>query len=237
MDFLPEGYESLRTEKNYLQLSKLKDGDTKLRIVMKPIAGWIDWVDKKPIRYRPNEKPRKSHNPEQPLKAFWACYVWDYSKEDLFVLEITQKTIQKTLVDLGSDPDWGDLTSFDVKIKKEGSGMETKYALTAIPHKPISEQIKQALKDNPVRLEALFEGGDPWLDLDDTPVWETKPGVITDAQYQALLDCIGSDSDAIQRTCERLDINSLKLIPVDKYPAIYNWAQGKRQAAYLEASC
>jgi hypothetical protein len=47
--------------------------------------------------------------------------------------------------------------------------METKYFITPMPHKPLSDKIVEAMKMRPVRLEALYEGGDPWNDasLDD----------------------------------------------------------------------
>ncbi len=48
--FLPEGYEISKKEKKYWKLSEMKDGDNRLRIVMKPIVGWLDWNEKKPVR-------------------------------------------------------------------------------------------------------------------------------------------------------------------------------------------
>ena len=163
--FLPEGYESLKTEKAYWKMSQMKEGDNKLRIVAQPIAGWLDWHDKKPMRYRPSNKPSKPFDAEKPIKSFWTCYVWDYAREGLYVLEITQSSIQKALTLIAKDEDWGDFTKYDVKITKEGTGKETRYSLTPLPHKPLSAKIEEALKRSPVRLEALYEGGDPWTDL------------------------------------------------------------------------
>ena len=50
MDYLPEGFETLATEKSYINLSKLPEGEYRFRIVKRPIGGWIDWKDKKPYR-------------------------------------------------------------------------------------------------------------------------------------------------------------------------------------------
>jgi hypothetical protein len=163
--FLPKGYESLKTEKSYWKMSQMKEGDNRLRIVIQPIAGWIDWQDKKPVRYQPEKKPAKSFNSEKPAKAFWSCYVWDYAREALFILEITQMSILKALTLLGKDENWGDFTKYDVKINKEGSGKDTRYSLTPLPHKSFGPKIEEALKRSPVRLEALYDGGDPWTDL------------------------------------------------------------------------
>ena len=175
-NYLPKGDENLKTGKAYLKLSQLADGENKLRFVQQPIAGWIDWNDKKPVRSRPEAKPKKSFDPEKPFKAFWAAYVWDYRNRGLYVLEITQGGVLNDLRTFVKDEDWGDLTTYDIKITKKGSGIETKYTVTPLPHKPLALPIAQALKDYPVRLEALYEGGDPWNDLegDYAPIVEVQ---------------------------------------------------------------
>lgn len=164
--FLPIGYESLRTEKAYWKMSQMKDGDNRLRILGQPIAGWVDWIDNKPVRYRPDGRPPKAHDPEKPVRAFWAMHVWDYAREGLFILEITQSSILKALAALGNDEDWGDFTKFDIKVTKTGTGKDTRYQLTPLPHKPLAAKIMDAVKSQPVRLEALYEGRDPWKDFD-----------------------------------------------------------------------
>lgn len=165
MDFLPQGFEELKTDKSYINLSKLPEGEHKFRIVMKPICGWEDWKDNKPYRFRPEEKPSSSFDPNKPAKGFWSCYVWDYAREGLFIMNVTQIAIIKTLVSLAKDEDWGDFTQYDIKITKEGNSQQTKYIVNPVPHKPLNEKIKQALEARPVNLEALFDGGDPWSDF------------------------------------------------------------------------
>lgn len=161
-DFLPLGFEELETKKAYTRLSQFRDGENRIRIVMRPIAGWLDWNGNKPVRTRPNEKPKASVNPDKPLKAFWTMYIWDYQLEKLFVLEITQGGVLKALTTLAKDQDWGDLTGYDLKIKKEGSGKDTRYTVTPLPHKDLAPNVLESLKASPVYLEALYEGKDPW---------------------------------------------------------------------------
>lgn len=165
MEFLPEGYNSLTSKKAYWKPSEMKEGENKLRIVQRPIAGWIDWKDKKPYRYRPEDKPLNSFDPEKPMKAFWNCYVWDYTRQALFILEISQQSIINSLVTFAKDEDWGDFMQYDIKIVKEGTGKETKYEVMPLPHKPLPAGAVLALEQRPVNLEALYEGKDPWTDL------------------------------------------------------------------------
>lgn len=168
MSYLPDGFEKLNTKKNYWKLSQMQEGENKFRIVSKPIAGWIDWKDNRPLRFRPDAKPKTPVDPLRPIKAFWDLYVWDYAREDLYILEITQANVIKQLMTFASDKDWGDFTKYDLKLKKEGTGMETKYFLTPMPHKPLTDKISAAMRNRPVRLEALYESGDPWNDLEET---------------------------------------------------------------------
>ena len=163
---LPPGCEHLKIEKPYINLGKLAEGEYRFRIVQRPIAGWIDWKDKKPMRFRPDAKPKAPIDPEKPIKSFWALHVWDYSKEALHIMEVTQNSIKKALEMLALNEDWGDLTTFDFKIKKEGSGMDTAYSVIPIPPKPMAQHVIDAILDNPVRLEALYDGLDPWTDLE-----------------------------------------------------------------------
>jgi len=169
MDFLPENYESAVKQKSYWKMSEMQPGDNRFRIVQRPIAGWLDWKDARPHRFPPNQKPLKPFDPTKEIKAFWSCYVWDYIRKDLFVLEITQATVIKSLIHLAKDEEWGDFTLYDLKLKKEGSGQQTKYMLSPLPPKPLSDEIKLALKAKPVILEALYHGGDPWD-------WAAQPG-------------------------------------------------------------
>lgn len=169
MDFLPTDFEKLSTQKRYLKLSQFKEGESKIRIVSKPIAGWVDWQDNKPFRYRPTEKPSCSFDEDKPLKAFWALYIWDYERQDLFILEITQMSVIKAIEKCAKDPDWGDFTQYDFKISKKGSNKETRYDLTPVPHREMSAECSARLLESPVRLSALYEGKDPWSDLIEAP--------------------------------------------------------------------
>lgn len=179
-------------------MSQMKEGENRLRIVSQPIAGWIDWIDNKPMRYPPEDKPAKPFNAEKPIRAFWDLYVWDYAREGLFILEITQMSVLKALMKVAKDEDWGDFTKYDIKIAKEGNGKETRYSLTPLPHKPLSAKIEEAMKKSPVRLEALYEGGDPWTDLAPSKV---------DIHTGEILQ--GEKASPLQRLKEHLEGESL----------------------------
>jgi hypothetical protein len=216
---LPIGFEKLKTEKPYVKISKLSDGEHKFRIVSRPIAGWIDWLDNKPYRYRPDAKPGHSFDPSKKIKSFWVLHVWDYTQEGLYVMEITQIGVIKALENYALNEDWGDLTSFDFKIKKEGSGMDTEYTVIPVPHKPISDKIKKAIASTKIRLEALYEGKDPWTDLEETASVATpKREELTKEQVGILDEYLEKidDMDYLDELCEFLKVDALQAMnPTD----------------------
>jgi hypothetical protein len=224
---LPSGYEKLKTEKPYINLGKLPEGEHRFRIVSRPIAGWIDWKDRKPYRFTPENKPATSFDPEKPMKAFWAMYVWDYAKEALFIMEITQSGIRKSLENYAMNEDWGDLTSYDIKIKKEGSGMETKYDVIPVPPKPLSKAIKEIVAATPIRLEALYEGKDPWIDLEPSEARVNDPEELSEEQM-AKLDAaiLEIDDENVEKfICKRAQVDSIYGIPKAKFDGVMEYLQ------------
>jgi hypothetical protein len=161
MNFLPEDYQAPKpVSQNYF---KLQDGENRVRILSRPVIGWEDWtLDRKPVRFRMNEKPAKSIDAKKPVKHFWAFVVWNVNQEEIQLMQITQATIRSSLEALSKDNDWGSPFEYDIKIFKKGEKMETEYTVNPVPHKPVSAYIIQAFKDKPINLSALFTDEDPF---------------------------------------------------------------------------
>ena len=214
-------FDGLVSDKKYM---KLKDGENRFRIVTDPISGWVDWKDKKPYRYRLDDKPKASFDVAFPMKPFLACYVWDYEKKDLFILELTQVSILKALRSLCESEDWGEFTAYDIKIKREGAGQQVKYVVEPVPPKPMAPGISDALQSAPVRLEALYEGKDPWLDL-EAPEGQQKasvapeapPKAISAAQLEQLNKLIGTDLGLLANIEREYKIDSIENLPTTKF--------------------
>lgn len=157
--FLEADYQ-LPSTSNY---AKLKDGENKIRILSKPVVGYLDWKDNKPLRFRMDNKPKAPIDPKRSVKHFWAFPIYNYNEKSVQILELTQSSIQKAIQALTQDEDWANVFEYDIKIVREGSGMETEYTVNPVPHKPVSEEIKKAYFDKgEINLDALFEGGDPF---------------------------------------------------------------------------
>lgn len=159
--WLPENYVTPKGNSHYMKFEK---GENKFRILSKPIIGWLDWENKKPFRFKMNEKPEKPVDPKKDIKHFWAMIVWNYIKNEIQILEITQKSIQSVIQQLAKDDDWGNPSFYDIKVLKEGDGMDTEYTINPVPHKPVLPEILQAFKNKPCYLEALYQGADPFID-------------------------------------------------------------------------
>lgn len=164
MSFIPEGYKVPKSSSNYM---KFELGDNHFRILSKnAVLGWIDWVDKKPVRTRYTTIKPEPVDPKKPVKHFWAFIVWDYKEADadkkIKILEITQAGIQNFITNLTLDEDWGDPISYDLVIKRQGEGLETSYDCMAKPPKPLSPEIAKRFSESKIDLQQLFVGGDPF---------------------------------------------------------------------------
>lgn len=158
-DFLPQGYEAPASSSHYL---KLAEGETKFRIISKPVIGWLDWKDNKPLRYKMDSKPDKPVDPSKAIRHFWAFMVWSYSNNAVMILEVTQSTIQRMIQDLISDKDWGSPFTYDLKVIRKGKEKNTEYSIVPSNKKAIDDSIyKQCLEAN-VCLDELFVNGDPF---------------------------------------------------------------------------
>lgn len=236
ISFLPTGYQAPKAVGGYM---KLQEGENKIRILSQPIIGWEDWtLDKKPVRYRMENKPLKSIDPKKPVKHFWSFIVWNYNEEQIQILHLTQATVRNSIEALCNDNDWGQPFHYDLKIVKKGEGTDTEYMVNPLPHKDVSSAIKQAYQDKPCYLEALFDNQDPfakeWKEHtigifsheDAIDQIEDKPkskATITKEQSlelkKALLECPIKYQEAVWDTLNKppLKIDSYEKIPVDMF--------------------
>ena len=120
---------------------KLRQGKTKIRILDNPIAGWVYWTNQnRPVRVQsqPTELPadirRDENGKADRVKHFWAMVVWNYASESLCILEVTQSSIQQTILALANS-DWGSPLEYDIEITKTGEKLETKYTVLNLPPK------------------------------------------------------------------------------------------------------
>lgn len=133
-----------------------------------PILGWRFWETdeegkRKPIRI-PMDKPLilGPNADAESTRHFWAFIVWNYKTNSIQIMEITQKGIQKSITALSKDEDWGEPTEYDITITKSGQMLETEYSV--MPNKPkvLTDEQKKVFSSKKIRLEALYEGADPF---------------------------------------------------------------------------
>lgn len=161
MSFLPDDYKVPSKADGYM---KLQQGENRIRIMTQPILGWEWWVDdgerRAPRRVRQYQDIPASE--AEHAKHFWAMIVYSYEAKQFQILELTQKSIQRTIQSLSRDEDWGEPTGYDIVITKTGEKMETEYEVKPKPAKPLDEEIVQAFKKVSINLDALYEGSDPF---------------------------------------------------------------------------
>jgi len=236
MNFLPENYVAPKSSNFYM---KIQEGENRVRILTRPVLGWEDWQDKKPIRFTFDNKPAKAIDPKKPIKHFWAFIVYNCVEDQIQIIHITQASIRKSIEALCNDKDWGVPYTYDIKIKKTGEGMNTEYSVNPVPHKPIDPAIIAAFKERPCNLESLFTGEDPFttttptpLGLEDTNVvpksakiQEMPKKTISDEQARDLLAVMGQCdlpyNEKIWETLKKSGILNVYQIPIETYQKMY----------------
>ncbi len=150
-------YVRLQDGENRLRL--LGGGDDGLLIFGK--EGWTGGDDSKKVHRwdLKSEAPKLDFNDDP--KVLMAVPVWNYQVEAIQIWNITQATIRTKIRELANDPEWGDPRNYDIKVKKEGEQMLTKYEVTPCKEKELTDEVKQKLTSTTIDTKALFDGGDP----------------------------------------------------------------------------
>jgi len=147
-------------ESSYLNVKKQEESD--FRIISNPVEGWIDWVEKKPIRTPISDGEPEAADDENPPKKFIAVVIVDRADDTVKILELTQQSVIKGIKALAANPKWGKPFAYDLNVAKKGEGLQTRYTLTPSPKSALSKDIVKAAQSKPCNLERLFDGEDPW---------------------------------------------------------------------------
>lgn len=212
MSFFDDDYILPKSGSGY---TKLQPGDNKLRILSKPIVGWLDWHDKTPVRTRYTEKPPTPWKESRPPKHFWAMIVYNYLDEEIQIWEITQKSIQHQLQSLILDVEWGEPYFYDIKITRTGQDLKVKYAVSPIPHKPSGAIIQGKFEDKPIWLDSLFSGKNPF-EFRDSP---QTPGIFSKNDINAKAKKPQAMSP-VEELKEILSIDDIDSSHVDEYLSV-----------------
>ena len=180
MAFLSKDFEIEKTDSNSDNYMRFEEGENRLRILTDAIEGYEYWLDSdgnivprndkagkggKPVRRRTMaDVAKESIEAQYDTRQFIAFVVWNYAKGRMQILEIKQKTIMQKLVGWSRNEDWKDLTAYDIIIKRDDSGDFTQYEVDNTLPKEFTEDISGLSK---VKLEALYDNGDPFEDLTD----------------------------------------------------------------------
>lgn len=166
-EFLPTNYKVPKKPSNYV---KFPDGQTvKIRIMTAPVRGWVAFDAKN----KPHRKPEAEQFTREELDKisegkpkkekgshFFAMIAYDYESKDFKVLEITQSGIKEDIMGFLKDEELGDPRGYDIKITRNGTGIESKYRCVPSTVKPVDAEILEAFSNLDYKLENVFENKD-----------------------------------------------------------------------------
>jgi hypothetical protein len=183
-DFLPESYELPKSEQRF---AEFEEGTNTFRILSPAIVGYEWWVDtnegkRMPIRVRTAEEVptevRNATGSQNKPKHFWAFTVYNYKTQTVQVLEVKQQTIMRALEALVRNPKWGAPQGYDLTIERVKTGSrdwDVEYNVIPEPPSKLDEGIVELARQVPVRLEALYEGGDPFAEPAEDEAQAKRP--------------------------------------------------------------
>jgi hypothetical protein len=164
------------------QFMKLEYGKNRFRFIGDPISGYVfygrlvrdDGTETvKPYRRREAEgefsveeminlKVRMTKEGEMERQKYFVMgLVWNYQQEKLQVLEITQKSILKSLKSYVDSEEYGHPAGYDLTMEKKGEGLNTEYVVLPSPPKALDEKIFEEAGAISCDLEKIFEGEYP----------------------------------------------------------------------------
>jgi hypothetical protein len=170
-DFLPKDYETPEIPSHFMEP---EEGLNTFRVLSSAVVGYKWWVDdgqegRKPIRVRTaDDVPEEVKNAtvwRAQAKHFWAFAVYNYQTKSIQVLELKQQSIMKAIEAFENNPKWGNPQRYDLIIEKARTGSrdwDVEYHVIPEPPTELDEGIAELAKMVPVRLDALYEGEDPF---------------------------------------------------------------------------
>ena len=182
-DFLPQGFTQPKAQWQYL---KLQDWESiRLRIISSPIFFWQWWgVDNKPLRIAYDGSfatTPAGADPSKKSQFAWAMVVYNYTTEGVQIWSPTQSIFKNYIEEVSKDPDFGDPKTYDFKISRKGTAMESEYTITALLKpdnmKPMEKDILNEASQ--INLNALITNDNPFevVSIADTAkavFWESK---------------------------------------------------------------
>ncbi len=127
----------------------LKEGDNLVRVFTNPYQFFIAWIKdasgvnrklKSAIENCPLVKA--GHD----IKPRWYVGVLDRKSGQPKILEVSSQ-IYLGIKNYHSDPRWGDVTKYDLNIKRAPKGSQPLYSVIAYPPKPLDEQEKSLIRN------------------------------------------------------------------------------------------
>jgi hypothetical protein len=140
--------------------------EVRLRVLSRAVVGQEGWYMSKPVRFDSMFKINADQyatldkdtydSSKSKWRQFAVCVVYNYTTDAVQFWQFTQKQVRDGLERLSKDADWGDLSTYDIKVKREGEGIETKYTITPLPKKPLTSEVSAMVANAGLTPEMIF---------------------------------------------------------------------------------
>ena len=174
MAWLPKSYKAPSMGGDFLNPSRIPESDhmdrpVKIRVLgnfdfpKTAIMGWSSWERTAQknichrVEYSDEAKGELEARGYDDVKHFWALLVYNWEEMRPQAFEFTQASIRNDLLKLFADPDWEDPKDYDIKIRKNGSGVNTKYSVVPVGKAELPKDVRDQIKASKYDLTRLFK--------------------------------------------------------------------------------
>lgn len=121
---------------NFFKLKE--DWSKKIRILSSGWLGYEIWVDKKPIRDKDINKLPATGDVDQKWKPttpkeIWLVGLYNITDKQLQIWACNLISVKSQIKELSKNPDWGNVTGYDLTITKKTNWPKTEYIVTPSP--------------------------------------------------------------------------------------------------------
>ena len=171
MSWSPPGYKVPSSGQVFFNPSRIEEGQSaRIRVLgnfqhpKTGVYGWSSW-DKTAhknvchrVEYTEEARAQLLSKGYDEPRHFWALLIYNWEEMRPQVMEITQKTLQKELIKNFDDEDLGSPYTYDIKIRKNGSGMSTKYEVTTLQRSKLPEDVIEQINSSAFNVSNLLTG-------------------------------------------------------------------------------
>lgn len=156
-----QDYGSMDVKSGDSKFLKLNPGDNRVRICSMPAEVRYVQTSKKGEKYatkyiESDEQAKEEQAKGKQIKYKYAYIVISRVDGKVYVMEIAA-SVMRQIYTYATNKEYGDPQNYDITVKKEGDGLQTKYTVIPSPKQsPITDEEKKLIKESGYDFSTIY---------------------------------------------------------------------------------